>query len=272
MLIDAHQHLWQIGRNGHEWPTEDLAPIHRDFGLDDWRDSAVPLGITGSVLVQAQPNDRETDWLLRVAEASPSIMAVVGWVDLKAPAAASRIADLAQHPKLKGLRPMLQALPPEWVADPALDPAIAAMIEHDLRFDALVFTQHLPHLRAFAERWPELPIVIDHGAKPPIAAAQLEPWRTEMARLAQLPNVVCKLSGLFTEMAPGQERAALEPYVRHLAGMFGPERLMWGSDWPVILLAGSYREWFETARDLSGFDARGLPSLLGGTAARFYGF
>jgi L-fuconolactonase len=134
-----------------------------------------------------------------------------------------------------------------------------------------VFTAHLPHLRAFARRWPDLPIVIDHGAKPPIAAAEFEPWRREIAALAELPNVFCKLSGLFTEMAADQPRSELEPYVAHLKSAFGLGRLMWGSDWPVVLLAGSYEEWFRVSADFSGWDAESRAALFGGTAAAFYG-
>jgi L-fuconolactonase len=272
VLIDAHQHYWQIGRNGQEWPTPDLARIHQDFGPADWNEVAEPVGIGGSVAVQSQPNQVDTIWLLQLAEATPSTKAVVGWTDLKAAEAAQAIARLARHPKLKGLRPMLQNLPSDdWILHPSLDPAIEAMITHQLRFDALVFSRHLPHLRAFAERWPELPIGIDHGAKPRISEEEDEPWRSEMSRMAQLPNVTCKLSGLFTEMAQQQQRDAVGPYVRHLATCFGPKRLMWGSDWPVILLAGAYDEWFHLARDLSGFDDAGLEALFGGTAAQFYG-
>jgi L-fuconolactonase len=271
VLIDAHQHYWRIGENGHEWPTPDLARIYRDFGPDDWAREASPLGISASVLVQSQPSDLDTDWLLRVAGETPSIKAVVGWADLKSSGAPRRIAELAAHPVLKGLRPMLQGLPEDWIADPALDPAIAAMIEHGLRFDALVFTRHLSALYDFARRWPQLPIVIDHGAKPPIADGQLDAWREQMTRLAELPQVMCKLSGLLTEMAAGQARDELRPYVRHLVDAFGSERLMWGSDWPVLLLAGEYAEWHALAADMTGFDEAGLANLFGGTAARFYG-
>jgi L-fuconolactonase len=270
-LIDAHQHIWQIGRNGHEWPTPDLAPIYQDFMAENWAMVAEPLGITGTVLVQSQPNEADTHWLLSVAEQSTAVLAVVGWTDLKAADAPDAIARLAGEPKLKGLRPMLQSLPEEWIDDTALDAAVEAMIVNRLTFDALVYTRHLPHLRAFAQRWPDLPIVIDHGAKPQIAEGALEPWWSEMEALAALPNVMCKLSGLLTEMAAGQSPQAAQPYVRHLCEMFGPERLMWGSDWPVLLLAGDYRDWFDMAGEMSAFDEVGLAHLFGGTAARFYG-
>ena len=272
MLIDAHQHYWRIGENGHEWPTPDLATIYRNFAPNDWEQAARPTGTTGSIVVQSQPSDLDTEWLLQLAVATPSIKAVVGWTDLKAPDAVAKVARLGQQAKLKGLRPMLQNLPDDdWITDPALDPAVSAMIDGGLRFDALLFTRHLSHLHGFASRWPDLPIVIDHGAKPPIAEGVFDPWREQMARLADLPNVMCKLSGLFTEQAPGQSREAVTPYVRHLCDLFGPERLMWGSDWPVLLLAGEYAEWYDLAGELSGFDAEGLSQLFGGTAVRFYG-
>lgn len=270
-MIDAHQHFWQIGKNGHEWPTPDLATIYRDYLPEHWAEVASPLGIHGSIAVQSQPNETDTTWLLSLADRTASIRAVVGWTDLQAPDASEAIARLADFPKLKGLRPMLQNLPDGWIADTALDRAVESLIAHGLRFDALVYTRHLPDLRSFAERWPQLPIVIDHGAKPPIADGAFEPWSAEIQALATLPNIMCKLSGLWTEMAAGQKRNDAEFYVRHLCDLFGPERLMWGSDWPVLLVAGGYRDWFDTAGEMSGFDDAGLAQLFGGTAARFYG-
>lgn len=271
MLIDAHQHYWSIGRHGHEWPTPDLGPIYRDFGPAEWERLAVPLGFGGSVLVQSQPSDLDTDFLAGLAERTESVLAVVGWADLAAPDAPRRIASLAARPKLRGLRPMLQNLPDDaWIAGRTLDPAIRAMIANGLSLDALVFTRHLPHLRAFAERWTELPIVIDHAAKPPIAARQMDPWREEIAACARLPNIMCKLSGLMTEARSGDGAPELAPYLDHILRSFGPERLMWGSDWPVLELAGGFADWLGLARQLSGLEGEALGQLLGGTAARFY--
>ncbi|MFL6734727.1 MAG: amidohydrolase family protein [Sphingomicrobium sp.] len=271
MLIDAHQHYWIIGKHGQEWPTADLGRIHRDFEPSDWEAEASAVGVESSILVQSQPSDADTDWLLELADATPSVVGVVGWADLKSPDAPARIGKLAQHRQLKGLRPMLQSLPDSWINDPVLDPSITAMLEHGLRFDALVLPTQLPNLRRFAMRWPELSIVIDHGAKPAIRDKQVEPWATEMSELAKLPNVMCKLSGLMTEKAPAQGHEALAPFVQHLCATFGPERLMWGSDWPVVLLAARYAEWFEMARDLGGFSEAELGHVFGGTATRFYG-
>lgn len=266
-MIDAHQHLWRIGHNDCAWPTPDLAAIHRDYGVEDLEAVARPLGIAGSVLVQSQPSDRDTDWLLKVAADAPFILGVVGWADLKAADAPARIARLAGQPKLKGLRPMLQGLAEDWILDPAAEPAVRAMVEHGLVFDALVFPRHLAALTTFARRHPDLSIVIDHGAKPLIAKGVLDPWRDDMASLAALPGVTCKVSGLLTE-AGGQPPQALAAYVEHLVAIFGPQRLMWGSDWPVIELVETYAGWFDLARALLG--KVGADAVFGATARRIY--
>jgi len=275
VLIDAHQHFWRVGRNGFSWPTPDLAAIHRDFGPGDLMEVGAPLGLVGSVLVQSQADDRDTDWLLEVAADAPLVLAVVGWADLRSPSAATRIADLARRPKLRGLRPMLQDLEDDaWIADPDLDPAFDAMVAHGLSLDALVLTRHLPHLLALARRRPDLAIVIDHGAKPPIATgepADFRSWASGIDALAALPRVFCKLSGLLTEAAPNPSPEVLAPYVRRLVSAFGPERLMWGSDWPVLNLAGDYGGWRAMAETLSGLtDPADLAALFGGTCRRFY--
>lgn len=273
MLIDAHQHFWRVGENGFSWPPPDLAAIHRDFCPADLAAVGAPVGLAGSVLVQSQPDDRDTDWLLALAADEPLVLGVVGWADLASPAAPDRIAALGRNPKLRGLRPMLQSLDDDaWIAAPGLDPAFDAMVAHGLSLDALVLTRHLPHLLTLARRRPELAIVIDHGAKPPIAAGDRDgAWARGIGALAALPQVFCKLSGLLTEAAAGQGSEALSSYVAHLVSAFGPERLMWGSDWPVLNLAGDYAGWLAQARDLSGLtDPAQLAALFGGTCRRFY--
>ena len=266
MIIDAHQHFWRIGEHDCTWPTSDLAPIHRNFELDEFEQLAAREGVGGSVLVQSQESDRDTDWLLEVSAESDFVKAVVGWTDLLSPDAPRRIAELAARPKLRGLRPMLQSLPDGRITDPALDPAIAAMMAHGLSFDALVFTRHLKGLRGFAVRYPDLPIVIDHGAKPPIASGLLDDWRRETARMAELPNVFCKLSGLLNEALPHRDGGLIERCVAHLVETFGPARLMWGSDWPVLNLAGDYAGWLSMARSFAGDS----DAIFAGTARMFY--
>ncbi len=272
MSIDAHQHFWQLGRNDCTWPTPELRAIHRDFGPEQLAPLAAQAGVTGTVLVQSQASDRDTDFLLELAAHCDLVSAVVAWVDLKSATAPRRIRELAGHSKLRGLRPMLQDLPADdWILDAALEPAVAAMIAHELRFDALVLPRHLPWLLQFAERHPRLGIVVDHGAKPPIASGALEPWSSGIAALARLPNVYCKLSGLLTEARPGCQPRELAPYVAHLLASFGPERLMWGSDWPVLELAGDYSGWHRMARELTGSrDERALRAVFSQTARRFY--
>ncbi|MDC7675926.1 amidohydrolase family protein [Asticcacaulis machinosus] len=276
-MIDAHHHLWQIGRNGHSWPTPDLEAIDRDYGLDDLKSEAVSTGLNGSIVVQSQAHDADTDWLLEVASHDELILGVVGWADLAAPNAAARIADLARHPKLKGLRPMLQGLSDDdWINQPAVRPAIDAMIAHDLSFDALVFTRHLPAINQLAEDYPALRIVIDHGAKPPIAHRHSHPeetrhWREQITAIARRPNVHAKLSGLVTEMRPGQPIEDLWPYVDHLFEQFGTDRILWGSDWPVVNLRQSYRSWFDQVHHhLRGLSAKKIDKIFDANAKRFY--
>lgn len=273
MIVDAHHHLWQIGRNGHAWPTPDLATIHRDFETADLVRMIDGTGVTATVLVQTQTDDRDTDWMLDVAADSDLIQGVVGWVDMASPKAAARIRDLAQRPKFKGLRPMLQGLPEDdWILRPDVRPALTALIDQGLSLDALVFTRHLPAIVALAKALPSLPIVIDHGAKPPfVMPAELPLWREHMDAAAQCPNIACKLSGLFTELAPGQNKDDAAPIADHLLAGFGPDRLMWGSDWPVVDLAASYRTWLDwTRRWLENKTSATQEAILSGTARAFY--
>ena len=278
-MIDAHQHFWQIGQHDCCWPTPELAAIYRDFGLDDFVPLAQSNGVTGSVLVQTQQSDADTDYLLALAGQSDFIKAVVGWVDLASPAAPARIAQLAQHPKMRGLRPMLQCLPEDdWILRPELEPAIAAMKAHQLSLDALVLTRHLPHIEAFAQRHPDLAIVLDHAAKPAIAAGACpaDDWCNAVKQIARLPNVYCKISGLLTEASADQGEAELLPYIQHLFMAFGAERLMWGSDWPVIGLApnkqlSSYKKWLDLVQHaLVGCKPSDSERVFIDTSLRFY--
>ena len=269
MRIDAHQHFWLMRNREGQWPPPELAAIHRDFMPGDLEQTLRACGIDGTVLVQSLSTTGDTDFMLDLADRHSFILGVVGWVDLKADDAARHIARLAAHPKLKSLRPMLQDIPDvDWIDDPRLDPAIAAMKEADLRFDALVMPQHLRALTAFAKRHPDLPIVIDHGAKPRIATGEIREWREAMAGLSTLPHIHCKLSGLLTEAGDKRDAALIRPYVDTLFEWFGPERLIWGSDWPVLRLAGDYKGWLAMCHDF--IPARQHDSVFGANAVRFY--
>jgi len=272
MRIDAHQHFWRLADRAGAWPPPQLAPIHRNVTPDQLLPHLQRHGIAATVLVQSLPSDADTQYLLVLAERHPFVAAVVGWVDLKAADAAHQIGQLARHPKLRGLRPMLQDLAPDdWIDDAALAPAVAAMLAHGLTFDALVLARHLPALLRFAERFPALPICIDHGAKPPLAAGPWQPWADGLARLAALPQVCCKLSGLVTEAAPAWQVAQLQPYVQHVLALFGPERVLWGSDWPVLELATDYDGWVDASTTLlAALTAPQREQVLGLNAQRFY--
>jgi L-fuconolactonase len=269
MRIDAHQHFWLMRNRKGQWPPPDLADIHRDFMPRDLEPTLRSCGIGGTVLVQSLPTLDDTDFLLDLAEQHSFILGVVGWVDLKSPDASAHIVRLAAHSKLKSLRPMLQDIPDlDWIDDPRLDPAIVAMKEADLRFDALVMPQHLRALTAFAKRHPDLSIVIDHGAKPRIATGEIRQWREAIAGLATLPNVHCKLSGPLTEAGERRDAAAIRQYADTLLELFGPERLIWGSDWPVLRLAGDYGGWLAMCQTL--VPVRHHDTVFGENAIRFY--
>jgi len=252
-MIDAHFHVWQLSRGDYGWLTPAAGAIYRDITLDDWRRASASCGVTGGVLVQAAPTEAETQFLLQLAAAAPDVLGVVGWADLLAPDAPARIAALAAHDKLKALRPMLQDIAdPDWILQDALQPAFAAMLAHGLAFDALIKPMHLPRILTLARRYPELRIVVDHGAKPDIAHQQWQPWADGLARLACAPEVTCKLSGLWTEAATGTAATALAPTMRHAMDCFGASRVMWGSDWPVLERAAQYGDWHQAAISLVG--------------------
>ncbi|HEV2557731.1 MAG TPA: amidohydrolase family protein [Microvirga sp.] len=271
-MIDAHQHYWEPARGDYGWLTPDLAPLYRPFGPDDLAPHLERHGINRTILVQAAPTVEETRYMLDLAAASPSVAGIVGWVDFSAADAPAVIADLASDPLLVGLRPMVQDIPDDdWLLRPDLAPAFRALVAHGLVFDALALPRHLSRLLVVVDRHPGLAVVIDHGAKPFIKDGRLDPWRADMAALAARPNVVCKLSGLVTEAGPDWSVETLRPYVDHLLAVFGPERLLWGSDWPVVNLAGGYDRWREASLVLlAGLTEAERAALLGGNAARLY--
>jgi L-fuconolactonase len=272
MRIDAHQHYWQIARGDYGWLTSALGPIYRDFLPDDLRIERLASGIEGTVLVQAAPSIAETDFMLAIARSDRSVKGVVGWLDFEAPDAPESVRHRAADPLLVGLRPMIQDIPdPDWMLRPAISRVLEAMEASGLVFDALIKPVHLPRLLTLARRHPGLSIVIDHLAKPDIAGDGFAPWAREFEPLAQLSNVVVKLSGAMTEARPGGARDAL-PYLTRALDAFGPRRVLFGSDWPVMLLAGSYHQWVELVMEsLSGCTPFEIEQVMGGNAVRIYG-
>lgn len=270
--IDAHCHFWSLARGDYGWLDGEggpLAPIRRDFAPSD-----MP-GTAPVIAVQAAPSPAETDYLLRLKH--PRIAGVVGWVDLAAPSTCGQISDLAINPRFRGIRPMLQDIPEtDWLLTAPRADTLATMARMNLTFDALVTPRHLGVLATFAAQNPDLAIVIDHAAKPRLAAeVEDDEWLAGMAAMAADPRIHCKLSGLLTEMSPAQladPLAVLRPVVGRLLDWFGPSRLIWGSDWPVLNLAGDYALWRSlTDQLLADLTEDERAAIMGGNAARFYG-
>ncbi len=247
-VIDSHLHLWSPTAAFHQWPGADLLAIHRAFGLDDL--SAATRSVDRVIVVQAQPDVAETEWLLDLAARDDRILGVVGWLALDAADAPTQVARLAARPGLVGLRPMLHNLAdPRWILGEAVQPALRAMAARGIAFDVLVRPHHLDVVHELAMRHPTLRIVVDHGAKPAIGRGDGAAWRHGIAALGRLPNLWCKLSGLWTEQDAGADREACRPHIAHLLHSF-PRRVMWGSDWPVLLLSGDrYDDWLAFARE-----------------------
>lgn len=273
MRVDAHQHFWRLARGDYGWLTPDKTEIYRDFGPADLEPLLARTGMDRTVLVQAAPTEAETDYLLAVAESCPFVAGVVGWVDFEAADAAECVCRAAERKGLVGLRPMIQDQPnPDWMLQPRLAAPLAAMARAGLVLDALVLPVHLDALRQLVDRHPDLRFVLDHGAKPPIAAGELADWAADIRRLAQAPNLACKLSGLVTEAAPRAGVETLRPYVDVLLDAFGPDRLMWGSDWPVVNLRMDYEAWCAICDQLlAPLSPSEREAVFGGVAARLYG-
>lgn len=274
-MIDAHFHSWQLSRGDYGWLTPEVGSIHRDVAVADWQKLAEPLGITGGILVQAAPTVAETMHLLALAETNPAVLGVVGWVDFTAADAILQIEQLSKHSKLKGLRPMLHDLPDAaWILQPAVQPALASMEKLGLVFDALIRPVHLPHILTIAKRYPNLSIVIDHGGKPEIARgieSAWQPWADGMAALAELPNVSCKWSGLLTEAGKSPHADICQAWMEFILQAFGSERIIWGSDWPVLELAGDYQTWFKYCMSLtSQLFVVQQNNIFGNNAKRIY--
>jgi L-fuconolactonase len=276
--IYAHHHLWRLSRGDYGWLTPDQGAIHRDFVVEDLQPLLKTAGIDRTVLVQAAPTRAETLYLLDIAERSALIAGVVGWVDFEAVDVGERIARLMEEGEgvIKGFRPMIQDIAdPKWLARESLDAAFEALIAADLTFDALVTPRHLELLRHRLNKHPGLRAVLDHAGKPDITGGVDSPafdtWALQLELLARETPICCKLSGLLTEAAPGADTGVLDPYVAHIFACFGPERVFWGSDWPVLTLCASYEEWLDMAMTLVCRHEPGAEqAIFDSNARRFY--
>lgn len=271
-IIDAHVHLWDPDRGDYGWLTPALPGLFRRIDERELRTHLTGAGVSGAVLVQAAPTVAESDYLLSIAERTSWVRGVVGWVDFDAPDVEHQIARRAGQPKFVGVRPMLQDISdPDWILDPSRSRALTALASHGLVFDALIEPIHLTRIEKIARRHPQLAIVIDHAAKPTIGNTVDRFWREGLRALASCPNVVCKLSGLLNELTPGVESTKALECAEVVLQLFGPSRVIWGSDWPVLTLASSYQQWYAlTRRALSSLSETERDAVMGDNAMRIY--
>ena len=274
--IDAHQHFWGLGKVDYPWLTPShYAAIHRDFEPEDLEPLLRAAGIAHTITVQAANSLADTDAMLARADRHAWIAGVTGWIPLLQPQAAEHALErYGRHPAFRGVRHLVHDEPdPDWLLRAPVWESLALVAERGVVFEIpAVFPRHLIHVPALAEALPALKLVIDHLAKPPIAAGELEPWATQLAAAATYPNVYAKVSGLNTAADPERWSAAdLLPFVDVALERFGPDRLMFGSDWPVCLMAGDYEQvWRATLQVLEGAPRATHDAVLGGTASTLY--
>ena len=273
MRIDAHQHFWRYSHQEYEWIDDAMSSLQRDFLPEDLKPELDRTGFEGTIAVQARQTLEETSWLLKLAEAAPFILGVVGWVDLRSTEVRAQLSEFCANPKFVGVRHVVQSEPEDrFLLQPEFLRGIAMLEELDLTYDILVYPRHLPIATEFVKRFPRHRFVLDHMAKPLIKGGSIEPWRTHLHELAQQTNVCCKLSGLVTEADwKNWKSVDIEPYLDVAFESFGPDRLMIGSDWPVCTVAGSYARVMNIVIEyLARCPESVRNAVLGANAAKFW--
>lgn len=273
MRIDAHQHFWHYNPAEHVWMTDAMTILRKDFLPEDLAPLLEQAGLQGTVTVQARQNLQETEWLLELAGQYDFIKGVVGWVDLRSPLVRSQLETYAQHPKLKGVRHVVHDEPDDYfMLLPGFLAGLALLREFNLTYDLLLFPRHLPIALDVVKQFPGQKFVVDHIAKPFIKAKTISPWDRDIRDLAKFENVYCKVSGMVTEAAWG-EWAAVDffPYLDVVFDCFGPNRLMFGSDWPVCTLSGAYANVVQIVQEyLQQFPGEIQAKIMGQNAVEFY--
>jgi L-fuconolactonase len=271
MKIDSHQHFWRYNATEYPW-IPPRGPLARDWLPADLLPLLSRCNLNASIAVQARQSLAETYWLLGLADAAPHIIGVVGWVDLQAPDLESQLATLASHPKFLGIRHVAQDEPnDQFLALPQIVRGVQSLIPFGLTYDILIYARQLPAAIELVRQCPDQIFILDHIAKPSIAAAQISPWQEQIRELAQFPNVACKVSGMITEASPDWTPESLTPYLDAVFDAFGTDRLMFGSDWPVCLLAGSYEAVHDIVmKRLERLTAEEQDKVLGGNALKWY--
>jgi L-fuconolactonase len=273
LKLDAHQHFWRYDPLQYPWIQANW-PIRRDFLPGHLAPLLEAAGLDGSIAVQARQTMEESRWLLRLANEHPRIKGVVGWVDLRSDRVERDLAELAAHPKFVGVRHVVQDEPDDrfMLGKPFLS-GLRKLRQFDLTYDLLVFPKQLPAAIEVARQMPDQPFVLDHIAKPLIRDGSISPWREQIHELAKNPNISCKVSGLVTEGKwTGWTHQDFHPYLDVVFEAFGVDRIMFGSDWPVCLLAGTYPQVFRIIDEYTkGLPGAARDKIFGGNAARFYG-
>jgi L-fuconolactonase len=251
-IIDSHQHFWQVGRFDYPWMSPEIAVLYRDYLPPQLEPILKAAGVTSTVLVQASNSIAESRWLLELADQYSFIAGIVGWVDLTSDDVVQQLDELTAHPKFKGVRHLVESEPADdWLVQPRVLRGLHTLATYGVAYDLLLHPRHLKHARTVAESCPELRLVVDHLAKPPIASGEIKEWAADIRSLAAYPNVWCKLSGLVTEADWSSWKTAdLKPYVDTALESFGPERMMFGSDHPVCLLTASYARVLDSFAEL----------------------
>ncbi len=274
MRLDSHQHFWTYRPDHQVWMTDEMQVLRRDYLPGELQPLLQSIQFDGTIAVQARQMVGETAWLLELADVHDFIKGVVGWVDLQSPELRSQLETYSGHPKLVGVRHVVHDEPDDhFLLRPEFRRGIAQLREFGLTYDLLLFPKHLPVAVTLVAEFPDQPFVLDHIAKPTVREGRMSPWREDLQRLAQFPNVWCKLSGLVTEATWQQwQPEDFHRYLDIVVAAFGPGRLMIGSDWPVCTLSGTYGDTMKIVTDY----IRKLPTeiregILGGNCARFYG-
>jgi L-fuconolactonase len=274
MKVDTHQHFWNLSEVEYSWLAPEYGPIYDTFEPKHLANQVKAAGIDKTVLVQSANSYEDTASMLVHADYNDWIGAVVGWVDLLNPDATNaRLEMYKKHPKFRGMRHLIHTEPnPDWVVQDVVIESLKVLASHGMIFEVVaVFPNHLKHVPTLSAKVPNLKIAIDHLAKPPIADKGMSPWSDQMKAAAQNPNVYAKVSGLNTAAAADWTAADLKPYIDFAVECFTPQRLMFGSDWPVCILAGDYnRVWTETNSAIEGYSQADKDAILGETAVKFY--
>ena len=273
MIIDSHQHFWQLGRFDYPWMNSSLGVLYRDYLPDQLEPILARNGVGKTVLVQASNSVEESRWLLKLADEHAFIGGVVGWVDLISDDVNRQLDELVSHPKFKGVRHLVESEPADdWLVQPQVLRGLKRLSAYGVSYDLLVHTRHLMHIQKVVDACPDLKLVVDHMAKPPIAKGTIETWRQELREVAANENIHCKLSGLVTEAnRTSWTTGDLRPYVDCALELFGSSRLLFGSDHPVCLLAASYDRVLESFGELlTELSADEQERIFARNAAEFY--